>query len=407
MNLFSVIGSARSRWLLSAALWLGSAGVSQALAFDCEKPGNGVETAVCGQAKLHSMAEKIDEAVAHISQHSEHPEHIKENQKNWLELLNQCGQNLRCLNEMLERRVERLEKIEAVQAAAPAKRTAPTQTTQPAQASEAQSAEHSDQHPNEVASEHAETPAAEPSNEAHAHAQEPAAAVAEQPHEAKSEKSTAEDGDEEAPPAHAAAGFAVLGTSVADWVKAHPFLIVALLLGSWIVVGLLFLLQKMGGWGAGGKAKPQTKHQPKPLSASAAAPGKPPRVSGKVSKPSAPPDKAKPKSPVGSKWLDRLGEKLSWWRFFVKHQFRNQPLRAYGVTLLMVLTVLAVAYGVTRWSEGQGQPAPHSVPAPDPEGDEPSAPIQAPAPAPAPAPQPVAPAAQEDHHPGQKENSSL
>ena len=396
MNLFSVIGSARSRWLLSAALWLGSAGVSQALAFDCEKPGSGVETAVCGQAKLHSMAEKVDEAVAHISQHSEHPEHIKENQKNWLELLNQCGQNLRCLNEMLERRVERLEKIEAVQAAAPAKPAEPVHPT------DTQSPEPVDAHPSGGDSEHAQTHASEPSNEAHA--QEPAAAVAEQPHEAKAEKPTAEDGDEEAPPAPAAAGFAALGTSVADWVKAHPFWVVALLLASWTVVGLLFLLQKIGGWGAGGKAKPQTKHQPKALSASAAAPGKPPRVSGKVSKPSAPPDKAKPKTPVGSKWLDRLGEKLSWWRFFVKHQFRNQPLRAYGVTLLLVLTVLALAYGVTRWSEGQGQPAPHSVPAPDPDDEEPSsAPIQAPAPA----PQTVDPAAQEDHHPGQKENSSL
>jgi hypothetical protein len=265
------------------------------------------------------MAEKIDEAVAHIAHQSAHPEHIKANQKSWLELVDQCSQNLRCLNEMLERRVERLEKIEKVLAQAPAKTTEPV---------------------------------AEPEGHAEAHSAEPEEATppAEKDHEHEDEAAPA------APPASAAPASDPVGVGarVASWVSAHPLWIAALLVGSWVLLGVLFAVQKMGGWSKLIGRAPKAPVR----SAPAAVPGKPPRVSGKVAKP-APAVAAKPQKSKMGHGLDRALERVSWWRFFVKHQFRNHPLRAYAVLVLIVLSALAIAYGcVQGWpqpSHGQAQ----------------------------------------------------
>ena len=416
MNFICVKGWPSVRaWASACVFWLGSATATQALAFECDKPTNPLDTAVCAQPKLRAMAEKIDEAVGHISHHSAHPEHIKENQKNWLGLANQCAQNLRCLNEMLERRLERLEKIEAVQAAAPPKH----EVHAPAKAGE-----HGEAHSDSHAAPHAEDPADANSHasvnqgeqvktdEGHGHgdaagADEKSAEKSVEKSDEKSgeksdekhaEKMSEKDDDEEVHPPRAS-GLSALGAAVADWVKAHPFLIVALLVASWLIVGALFVVQKMGWLARFGVSLGQSKSSAKALSSSgtsAATPGKPARVSGKVSKTS-PAEKGKSltqsgKSPtqsgklsaaatkpgeqgtVLSKWWDRLGEKFSWWRFFIKHQFRNHPKRAYGILLLLVLTLSAVGLGVTQWMTLSGPSAPLATNQPTNQPDPPSAP---------------------------------
>ena len=397
MNFICVKGWPSVRaWAAACVFWLGSATATQALAFECDKPTNPLDTAVCAQPKLRAMAEKIDEAVGHISHHSAHPEHIKENQKNWLGLANQCAQNLRCLNEMLERRLERLEKIEAVQAAAPPKH----EVHAPAKAGE-----HGEAHSDSHAAPHAEDPADANSHasvnqgeqvktdEGHGHGDAAGAdeKSAEKSGEKHAEKMSEKDDDEEVHPPRAS-GLSALGAAVADWVKAHPFLIVALLVASWLIVGALFVVQKMGWLARFGVSLGQSKPLAKALSSSgtsAATPGKPARVSGKVSKTS-PAEKGKSPTQSGklsaaatkpgeqgtvlSKWWDRLGEKFSWWRFFIKHQFRNHPKRAYGILLLLVLTLSAVGLGVTQWMTLSGPSVPLATNQPTNQPDPPSAP---------------------------------
>lgn len=395
MNFICVKGWPSVRaWAAACVFWLGSATATQALAFECDKPTNPLDTTVCAQPKLRAMAEKIDEAVGHISHHSAHPEHIKENQKNWLGLANQCAQNLRCLNEMLERRLERLEKIEAVQAAAPPKH----EVHAPEKAGE-----HGEAHSDPHAAPHAEDPADANSHatenqgeqvkadEGHGHGHGDAAGPDEKSGEKHAEKMSEKDDDEEAQPPRAS-GLSALGAAVADWVKAHPFLIVALLVASWLIVGALFVVQKMGWLARFGVSLGQSKSsakRPSSSGTSAATPGKPARVSGKVSKTS-PAEKGKPPTKSGklpaaatkpgergsvrSKWWDRLGEKLSWWRFFIKHQFRNHPKRAYGISLLLVLTLGAVGLGVTQWMTLSEPSAPNATNQPTNQPDSASAP---------------------------------
>ncbi len=407
MNFFRITGCGWPGvrvFATACLLGLGSGLTAPAFAFECDKPDNPLDTAVCAQPKLREKAEKIDEAVAHISHRSAHPEHIKENQKNWLGLANQCAQNIRCLNEMLERRLERLEKIEAVQAAAPPKHEvhAPAKAGEHGEAhSDPHSAPHAEEpaaansHANENANEHPSAKEGEQvkADGGHDHGdatgsdEKSAEKSVEKSGEKHAEKMSEKDDDEEAQPPHAS-GLSALGAAVADWVKAHPFLIVALLVASWLIVGALFVVQKMGWLARFGVSLGKNNASAKAPSASSIAattPGKPARVSGKVSK-TTPAEKGNPPTKSGklppaaaakpadqgsvlSKWWDRLGEKFSWWRFFIKHQFRNHPKRAYGISLLLVLTLSAVGFGVTQWTAPLASSAPNATlkPAPAPE----------------------------------------